>query len=107
MLHKLNGKTYRLAPNEPPNTLHGGWQGWGKKTFEGPRRVSRDDGRDATLFTYRSLDGEERYPGTVECRVWYTESLEEEGKVELEVEYEVEMVGDECEETVVGVTNHR
>ena len=28
-------------------------------------------------------------------------------KVYLEAEYEVEMVGEECEETVVGITNHR
>ena len=31
----------------------------------------------------------------------------EEGRTVLDVEYEVVFVGEECEETVVGVTNHR
>jgi len=46
----------------------------------------------------------------VEARVWYFENVPKDGdKVELEVEYEVEMLKDQpegIEETVVGVTNH-
>jgi len=49
--------------------------------------------------------------GNVELRVWYTASEEEDdGKkiTVLDVEYEVEMIGDEDpDETVVAVTNHR
>lgn len=105
-LHNLNGaKTYHLAANSEPNCLHGGTQGWGKQPFEGPLHLSRH-GRDAVQFTHRSPDRDEGYPGTVECRVWYTESVEA-GKTVLEVEYEVELVEDDCDETVVGVTNHR
>jgi aldose 1-epimerase len=59
------------------------------------------------LFKYRCVDGEEGYPGTVEVRVWYTASKEGEAKTVLTAEYEVEFVGDECEETVVNITNHR
>ena len=78
--------------------------------FDGPRTVSRN-GKDATMFSYLSKDGEEGFPGAVECRVWYATS-EERGTVILDVEYEVEMVGKESEEegiyeTVVAVTNHR
>lgn len=62
--------------------------------------------REGVEFRYLSKDGEEGYPGTVEARVWYTAGIEE-GKTVLEVEYEAELVGDECEETVVGMTNHR
>ena len=65
------------------------------------------EGREGVLFKYLSGDGEEGYPGTVECKVWYTARYEEGGRTVLDVEYEVQSVGDECEETVVGVTNHR
>jgi len=54
---------------------------------------------------------EEGFPGTVELRVWYTPDVTKTSngaeKRNLEIEYEVEMVGDEVEETAVNVTNHR
>ena len=101
----LNGKTYNLTANNGPNSLHGGPQGWGKREWVGPRPVNRN-GKEGVVFMYRSPHDEEGYPGTVECSVWYTASKED-GKTLLDVEYEVELVGDECPETVVGVTNHR
>ncbi|KIW15053.1 hypothetical protein PV08_07840 [Exophiala spinifera] len=104
----LNGKTYKLAANNGPNSLHGGAQGWGKKRFQGPKPVNRD-GKEGVLFTYLSRDGDEGYPGTVELRVWYTAWTEDEAgvsKTVLQTEYEVEFVGDECDETVVNITNH-
>ena len=104
-MHHLNGKTYSLHANDGPNCLHGGAQGWGKKDFHGPVPVNRN-GKEGVHFTYLSKDGEEGYPGTVECKVWYTAGKED-GKTVLDVEYQVEFVGGECEETVVGVTNHR
>ena len=104
-IENLNGKTYTLAANNGPNSLHGGDEGWGKKDFEGPKPVNKD-GKEGVGFRYLSKDGEEGYPGTVECRVWYMAGIED-GKTVLEAEWEVEFVGNECEETVVGVTNHR
>jgi len=104
-LHNLNGQTYRLAANDGPNCLHGGSQGWGKKDFEGPKPVNRH-GKEGVEFRYVSKHMEEGYPGTVECKVWYMGSMED-GKTVLEVEYQVTFIGDECNETVVGVTNHR
>ncbi|KAL8726923.1 MAG: hypothetical protein Q9166_006412 [cf. Caloplaca sp. 2 TL-2023] len=105
-LKNLNGRSYQLAANDGnnPNSLHGGLRGWGKKDFEGPKPVNRNS-REGLQFRYVSKDGEENYPGTVECLVWYAAGIED-GRTVLEVEYQVELVGDECEETVVGVTNH-
>ncbi|KAL8825520.1 MAG: hypothetical protein Q9191_004367 [Dirinaria sp. TL-2023a] len=107
----LNGKTYQLATNDAPrpNLLHGGNEGWGKKIWEGPKKVNRK-GKEGVEFNYLSKDGDEGYPGTVHASVWYIAGMEDGpgGRREtvLEVEYEVQFIGDECEETVVGVTNH-
>jgi aldose 1-epimerase len=108
-INSLNGKSYELAANSDPNSLHGGNIGFGKRLFRGPQPVERG-GREAVKFTYLSPAEEGGYPGTIELRVWYIAWEDEEDgvpKVYLEAEYEVEMVGDECEETVVGITNHR
>jgi len=108
-INNLNGKSYSLTANNGPNSLHGGAEGWGKRDFGGPTPVSRN-GKEALLYTYLSKDGEEGYPGTVDLRLWYVGSVEKhEGvdKISLEIEYEVELIGDEVEETAVGVTNHR
>ena len=104
-INNLNGKDYELSKNSGANSLHGGLTGWGKREWEGPKAINKN-GKEGVEFKYLSRDGEEGYPGTVEARVWYMAGMEEK-KVVLEVEYEVELVGDECEETVAGVTNHR
>ena len=108
-LENLNGRSYKLAANNGEHSLHGGASGWDKKIFDGPKPINRN-GKEGVLFTYVSKDGEENYPGTVEVRVWYTAWNDKEGestKSVLEAEYEIEFVGDEAEETVVGITNHR
>lgn len=67
----LEGETYELALNQPPNHLHGGEQGFDKKLwsvvpFEGP------DDAPSLRLTYVSPDGEEGYPGEVSVTVTYT-----------------------------------
>ncbi|KAI4633454.1 hypothetical protein J4E80_000820 [Alternaria sp. BMP 0032] len=107
-INDLNGKSYQLAVNNGPNSLHGGDLGWGKREFEGPTTVDRN-GKEATLFKYVSKDGEEGYPGTVEVRVWYIQAKEEVDGAQQEVlyiEYEAELIGDEVEETAINMTNH-
>ncbi|KAK4998631.1 hypothetical protein LTR66_002168 [Elasticomyces elasticus] len=108
-IESLNsGKKYELKANDGPNCLHGGPQGWGKRDWEGPEPVNKG-GIEGVLFTYLSENGEQGFPGTVECRLWYVASKQEDEGVEktaLEIDYEVKLVGDEVEETVVAVTNH-
>jgi aldose 1-epimerase len=108
-IESLNGKSYNLFANNGPHSLHGGKVGWGKKAFKGPEPISKD-GKESVKFTYVSPDGEEGYPGTVELRVVYTAYEDQEDGVQktfLVTEYEVELVGDDADETVVNVTNHR
>jgi aldose 1-epimerase len=73
----LDGKEYTLATNNRPNHLHGGAKGFDKQVWDA--KVS-----GATVsFSYRSVDGEEGYPGTVNTTVSYTLT----DKNELIVEY--------------------
>ncbi|KAF2175620.1 aldose 1-epimerase [Zopfia rhizophila CBS 207.26] len=107
-INELNGKSYQLPVNNGPNSLHGGDLGWGKREFEGPSSVQRN-GKNAVLFKYISMDGEEGYPGTVEVKVWYIQEREKENGVEKEVlhiEFEAELVGNEVNETAINITNH-
>ncbi|KUF88797.1 hypothetical protein AM588_10001964 [Phytophthora nicotianae] len=107
---ELNGKSYDLIANDGVNTLHGG-NTWGLKDFEGPTVVKNHEGKDAVQYKLVSPDGDSGFPGTVELTVTYTQttSKTENGKelVELEVEYEVELVGPgDVKETAINITNH-
>lgn len=67
---ELNDTTYELAKNNGPNSLHGGVQGWDKVVWDA-EPFSNEDGR-GVIFRYTSPAGEEGYPGTVQARVTYT-----------------------------------
>ena len=66
----LDGTSYTLATNNPPNHLHGGVKGWDKVVW------SAEPFQNATsvgaVLSYTSKDGEEGYPGTVKATVTYT-----------------------------------
>jgi len=65
----LDGKTYTLAKNDGPNTLHGGTT----RTFD---KVMWDGeplkDKASVAFTYLSKDGEEGFPGNLKIKVTYT-----------------------------------
>lgn len=90
----LDGREYKLAVNNGPNSLHGGTKGFDKVVWRNvetklPLAVS---------FAYRSADGEEGYPGTLDVTVTYqlTETNE------LRISYSA--ATDKA--TVVNLTNH-
>lgn len=66
----LDGKTYDLAINNDPNSLHGGEKDFDKRVWTASEGSS-DDGQSVTL-SYSSPDGEEGYPGTLDVSVTYT-----------------------------------
>jgi aldose 1-epimerase len=118
-INSLNGKSYTLEANNGENALHGGSKGWGKRIWQGPEPVDvktieglegKLEGAESVKFSLRDEDGDQGYPGTVLATVVYTTGTQKsaEGKdvQVLGIDYEVKLVGDDVDETVVNVTNH-
>ncbi|MGH6914090.1 MAG: aldose epimerase family protein, partial [Geminicoccales bacterium] len=92
----LDGRTYQLAANNGPNSLHGGSKGFDKKVWQA--KEIEKDGRPGLALSYTSPDGEEGYPGTLAVEVVYTLSDQN----ELRIEY----TATTDKPTVVNLTNH-
>ena len=93
---KLNGKTYTLAKNNGPNSLHGGNKGFNKVVWTA--RDASKPGLPGVHLTYISKDGEEGYPGNLTVDVTYTLTAQN----ELKIDYSLTTDKD----TVANVTNH-
>lgn len=95
----LDGKNYQLPINNPPNSLHGGHNGFGTKNWEIHEINKGGRGQEASVtFKYISKDGEEGYPGTVTTYVTY--SLNENN--DLSVKYSATTDAP----TIINLTNH-
>jgi len=89
----LDGMTFALLTNEGRNTLHGGPDGFSKRTWEVAERSEA-----SMSFVLRSPDGDQGFPGALECRVRYTWSNED----ALRIDY----AATTDKPTVVNLTNH-
>lgn len=89
----LDGTTVVLATNEGRNTLHGGPDGFSKRTWE---IAGQSDG--SATFALHSPDGDQGFPGALDVRVRYTWSEDD----ALRIDYTA--VTDKP--TVVNLTNH-
>jgi aldose 1-epimerase len=92
----LDGKDYKLAANNGPNTLHGGLKGFDKVLWKA-EDVSSPAG-PAVKFTYTSPDGEEGFPGTLSVAVTYTVTDQSELKIDYKATTD--------KSTPVVLTNH-
>jgi len=92
----LDGKTYSLATNDGPNSLHGGTKGFDKRMWKIDSVASGADAK--VVMSYVSADGEEGFPG--ELKVTATYSLNEQN--ELKLEYRATT----SKPTVLNLTNH-
>ncbi len=63
------GRTYALAQNNGPNTLHGGVLGFDKRVWAAA--LFARGGRAGVTFTLRSHDGDEGFPGAVDVTAEY------------------------------------
>ncbi len=92
----LNGTEYKLAANDGPNQLHGGLKGFDKVIWKA-KPIASPVGT-AVEFRYMSPDGEEGYPGNLDCTVVY--ALTEAN--ELKIDY----TATTDKPTPVNLTNH-
>jgi aldose 1-epimerase len=65
----LDGKSYELAHNDGPNSLHGGTRGFDKRIWQA--QVLPSATAVALRLTYLSAAGEEGYPGELTAHVTY------------------------------------
>jgi aldose 1-epimerase len=65
----LDGEEYTLAANNGPNTLHGGNKGFDKVVWDA-KEIQQADAAGCELH-YTSADGEEGYPGNLQCKAVY------------------------------------
>lgn len=63
----IDDQEYNLAINNTPNSLHGGTIGFDKVIWDAS--VSED--QNSVTFSYTAKDGEEGYPGNLQCSVTY------------------------------------
>jgi len=66
----VDGQTYQLVTNNAPNHLHGGERALDKVLWSST--PSSTSVSQSVRFDYRSPDGEEGYPGTLDVSVTYT-----------------------------------
>lgn len=69
----INHVDYELTANDGKtgNHLHGGYAGFDKKVFSIIDITSQSD-NDSVQFYYKSVDGEEGYPGNLDVYITYT-----------------------------------
>jgi aldose 1-epimerase len=89
----IDGKIYTLLTNEGRNTLHGGPDGFSKREWE---VVSQTNA--SVEFALQSPDGDQGFPGALECRVSYSWN----DCRELRISY----VATTSKPTAINLTNH-
>ena len=65
----LNGKKYNLDKNDGENTLHGGYFGFDKITWDS--KIIEEKDKCGVCFTRFSPDGEQGFPGNLKISVTY------------------------------------
>lgn len=89
----LEGKSYQLAVNNGPNSLHGGIKGFMHVIWD-----ARQIDHQTVELTYLSKDGEENYPGNLSVKLTY--KLNDDNALESHYEATTDKT------TIVNLTNH-
>jgi aldose 1-epimerase len=97
---QLNGQTYQLPINNPPNSLHGGTVGFDKHVWAATPQQGRHSVGLELRFT--SPNGDQGYPGRLASKVTYTLTNHN----EIRMDYRARLVGNSDLKTVINLTNH-
>ena len=92
----LDGKEYKLAANNGPNSLHGGVKGFDKHIWQ-VKEMSGSDSVGLEL-AYLSPDGDEGYPGNLDVKVTYT--------LNDKNEFRIDYAATTDKATVINLTSH-
>jgi aldose 1-epimerase len=92
----LDGVTYQLPINNPPNSLHGGTIGFDKHIWAAT--VIQNPDSVGLKLTFTSPDGDQGYPGTLKAEVDYL--LTERNQIKIDYRATTD------KPTVVNLTNH-
>jgi len=92
----LDGVEHAVTRNHGAHHFHGGERGFDKVLWNA--ETGGDSGSAHLRLSYRSVDGEEGYPGNLDARVTYT--LNEAGELRIEYDAKTDRA------TVVNLTNH-
>jgi len=67
----IDGKEYQLPINNGPNSLHGGPEGFNNQVFD-TEGIIKATVKSSIKMSYKSIDGEEGYPGNLDFSITYT-----------------------------------
>lgn len=93
---QLDGTSYELACNDPPNALHGGRQGFNRALWRA--EIGENGGAPVLVLRHVSPDGDEGYPGTLTVEVRYALGADD----ALRIDY----IATTDRPTVVNLTSH-
>jgi aldose 1-epimerase len=96
----LNGTTYQLPINNPPNSLHGGTVGFDKHIWAATEIPPTSDSVGLKL-TFTSPDGDQGYPATLAVEVDYVLTNDNEIRITYHATNESDTL-----DTIVNLTNH-
>jgi aldose 1-epimerase len=92
----LDGVEYKVTANAGKNHIHGGNKRFDKVLWKG--QTVQGNGWVGVRFSYLSKDGEEGFPGNLDCHVTYTVNNDNEFQIRYEATTD--------KPTVVNLTNH-
>jgi aldose 1-epimerase len=93
---KLDGRSYHIPINNPPNSLHGGFLGFDKVVWKATPRESKQG--PSLKLEYTSPDGEEGFPGRLSVTATYILT----NRNELKLVYRART----DKKTIVNLTHH-
>ncbi len=97
----IDGKAYTLATNNGQNHLHGGIKGFDKVIWNAE---VKDGAEPSLLLTYLSKDGEEGYPGNLNCKVTYTLTNDNAIKIDFEAKTDAPTIVNMCNHSYFNLT---